>query len=354
MTALALTFFWPILATGPGSAGIGLVVTGLLTVFLLPRRYVRGLSLRPDVVFPMFAAFIWSVVVSFPLSGENEITGLLVFATQSLPLFAFFATARSVRSSFVVYLGLPLAIWVLATEAIGGFPSIPSGVNTIAQGHAIWIAGLIGFTNDTFSPAKRFLVGTVCLVALLLSPSSGPALAGVVALVFFYWQGVRNSLRAKAFSALVVTAIAVLTIRSVVIEFSETATAINNSLARLDVWSAVLREHSFLGNGVSEIFLPTVGRSLGNAHNFWLDFLWVGGYLGLALVLLGTVRSIQGARWKSRELRALQVGLLTAALFSGSIFSVFTWLAIGIGATSYLPPQSRKATHQLSSVFADR
>ena len=330
--SLAVLSFWPVLLLGAGPAGVGLAFMGVYGLVRWSSRALSGrIVLSPSVVFPLAAATVWMLAASLPYNTEREVVAILVLLTQSIPLFLVFSTIQGINERLVAHVGLPLVAWVLLEEFVPSFPVPELTLNPIVVGHICWITALMALMSEMRS-GKVFIV-MAAGVALVVTPTSGPAIAATAAALFAFRRRFSSQAGYRWAGYFAVAIVICLSAIAIIAEIQNVPLAINNTLTRIELWSQIFQNVSLVGNGISDVFLPLTGRPIGNGHNFVLDSLWVGGPFAAIAIFFAAMASLAGAKHKADSIRALQIGLLVALMFSGAFTSVFAWIMMGIGAS---------------------
>jgi len=344
---------WPLLYAGEGRAGQLIAISGaLLAVQLLLRRsQITSLSIVRTPAGALIASCpvilgAFAVISSWPFD-YRAVSILILFASTCVPMFfAGLTSPGKFPVLMMAMLGLPLLLlWQF-------LPRAAPVINPIGLGHVCWIVAASFFLA---LPTRRTLVYPVIVLAgwiLWSADELGPLVAaGLVAAIIGsrhvalssrYLHFRRKVVRVVAF----VAAFSLLWIASNQL-FSEVTQRESNTVTiRASAYRVVFADLSLFGHGITSLSTESYGRvvTIGHAHNFILDAVYVAGIPGLIVVSILLVSAARGYRVADNH-RALAVGLGTAALFSGGIFYYPPlWYAFGFLIAAYDRDRRRAAT----------
>lgn len=341
VVAFILMGWWPLSYLGPGRAGLGLGVVGvMLWVWLFlhgepvaPRQwgpYALLIGLAP-IVLGLYAMLISAFADS--AAGEwaaihIRVGVLLLIAAPMFLAGANFARGLPLRQ--MRWLGVGLV--VVLTASLDAAPS----ANPILSGHAMWLTIasvlMVPFRSQFANAAIILLAGRI----IFLLGEIGPAFAALIVIAAWFWLAETWRRPRVLLIGAIVLAIGMTAGWQRYEEKRENPEVANNSIAqRAAGYREVVGNVSIFGHGLAPIDIKErlgVNRpvAFGYAHNLLLDAVHTTGLLGMATCGLLVWHALKRGVFARNRQSCLAMGLLAISMFSGGIETPHGWFAMGL------------------------
>ena len=350
LLSIAMTFFWPAAVFFPSFDKFIVVLAGLVMITLtawvvIENNGIIKWNLTPWIAIP-FLLLILGLLASInngPIDYRE--LGYFIFAIVPPVLVVSMTPARinirlvAVLASSFVFIQF-FGIAKLSTYETLDYQYT---INPIVGCHLAWMALL---SLMLWKPSFRMqfaLVLALSFFALNLLSSGdklGPLLAFSVALWMLILQLSRANNTSRFIQLINSAPVRVLLfvlaawflykgIFGIIKENSRGN--LSQTLIRAQMWLDVLQNGRINGNGLKYYVLYNKGiyTPLAYAHNFVFDTYRIAGLLGVALVLLVTLKSIRSCWMRKDVLFPIYIGIIIANLSSFGIFYCAPfWLAI--------------------------
>ncbi len=342
---------WPFAAFAPEgvfgpaviAASLFAAAGALLFVRHDPIHLGRG-HLAMLVVLVIASWRTYSVLAELQALETPVARELLLTVGTGVPMLVLAITVARSNSAKAALLPLLLAyttalLPVLLLAGVVG----RSSFNPLTIGHVSWMAIVLLVAERNRIPNLLFVpLLVISALEWLTAVSTGPRIAGAVALVVLAWKSapgewvtgvltVRPGVRTPLVfvSVLAAAAVATFGVTQALTELARQSST--NASVREAAWRIAWSEATLTGRGAR----PITGIDFGEAfeiqpHNFFVDALVAAGLLGLGLMVYAVWKAWQGLRDSNHVLLPYCAGIVVANLFSGGLFRWPTlWFALG-------------------------